>query len=189
MAWQSLQYNLKSSAPLIMHSSRLADPLNRFAKEIKKISSKRIKTDSDYEEMARIEFIGGLYLSEDGPIIPAHVIEATLINAAKRSKEGTLAKSAVFCAEHASLRYDGPRTADELWADERFRHVASVRVGNARVMRTRAIFSTWECVVELSVDTSLVNSSRVDEWMKVAGTQIGVCEWRPRFGRFQASRL
>lgn len=189
MAWQTLHYNLSSSAPLIMHNGQTADPLNKFAKAIKKISSKRAKTDADYEEMARIEFTAGLYLSAEGPVIPTHVIDATVVNAAKKSKEGVLAKSGVFCLSHSVLQFDGPRTADELWKDERFRKVSIVRVGTARVARTRPIFTAWSCVIELQVENTLVNPSRVDEWMFIAGTQVGMCDWRPQFGRFQAIRL
>lgn len=189
MAWETLRYNLISSCPMIMHNGQTADPLNKFAKALKKVSSKRVKTDADYEEMARIEFIAGLYISADGPVLPTHVIDATVVNAAKKSKEGTLAKSSVFCFTHSVLQYDGPRSADELWQDERFRKVSIVRVGQARVARTRPVFDAWQCVVELQVENTLVNPSRVDEWMFVAGTQVGFCDWRPQFGRFQAQRL
>jgi len=184
-----MQYRLTSSAPLLMHNGQTADPLNKFAKSLKKISSKRVKTEADYEEMARIEFLAGLYLSPDGPVIPAHVVDSMIVNAAKKSKEGMIAKSAVFCANHAPLEYEGPRDADALWKEDRFRHVAIVRVGTARVARTRPVFGQWSCVVEVQVETSLVNPARVDEWMQVAGAQVGVGDWRPQYGRFTAQRL
>lgn len=189
MAYQTLRYRLTSSAPLLMHNGQTADPLNKFAKSLKKISSKRAKTEADYEEMARIEFLAGLYMSPDGPVIPSYVIDSMLVNAAKKNKEGMVAKSAVFCANHASLEYDGPRDADTLWKDEGFRHVAIVRVGMARVARTRPTFRQWSCVVELEVETTLVNPERVDEWMHIAGAQVGVGDWRPQHGRFTAQRL
>lgn len=189
MAWQTLRYQLNSSAQLICHNGQTADPLNKFSKAIKQISSKRTKTDADYEEMARIEFTAGLYMSADGPVIPSYVIDAIVVNAAKKFKEGMMAKSGVFCLSHSQLLYDGPRTADELWQCEEFRHVAIVRVGTARVSRTRPVFNPWGCVVELNVEATLVNPARVDEWMMVAGTQIGIGDWRPQNGRFQAKRL
>ena len=172
-----------------MHCGQTADPLNKFAKALKQISSKRTKTDADYEEMARIEFMAGLYMGKDGPIVPANVIDSMLIGAAKKSKEGPLAKSGVFCAEHASLQYVGPRTADELWADENFRFSALVRVSTARIARMRPRFNEWSAVVTLNVEESVVNPSRVDDWMAVAGTIIGIGDWRPQHGRFEAKRL
>lgn len=189
MAWQTLRYKLTSSAPLIMHNGQMANPLNKWAKAMKLISSKRNKTDADHEEMARIEFLASLYMSLDGPIIPSYVFDSMLVNAAKKSKEGMLAKSSVFCLNHAQLEYDGPRTAEELWADERFPFAAVVKVGTARVVRTRPKFDDWSCVMEINVETTLVNPSRIDEWMRVAGTQVGLCDWRPQNGRFTVERL
>lgn len=156
---------------------------------MKQISSKRIKTDADYEELARIEFLSSLYLTSDGPVIPSVNIDAMLLSAAKKSKEGQVSKSAVFCAEHVVLQYDGPRGADDLWANESFRHAALVRVGNARVVRTRPVFESWSATVSINVESTIVNPSRLSDWMTVAGSIIGLGDWRPQHGRFEAKRL
>lgn len=189
MAWKPISYRLTSSAPLIMHNGQTADPLNKWAKLLKQISSKRNKTEADYEEMARLEFMAGLYLSDQGPILPAFVIDSLTINGAKKSKEGMTAKSGCFCLEHARLEYTGPRTANELWDDESFRFSALVRVGMARVSRMRPIFHEWAATVNLHVEDTMVNVARVDEWLIAAGTQVGLCDWRPQYGRFTAVRL
>ena len=189
MAWQTLRYKLTASAPLIQHNGQTADPLNKWAKLLKSISGKRKKTDADYEEMARIEFLAGLYLSADGPIIPNTVIDGMTVRAAMKMKEGPVAKSGVFCLDHARLGYAGPRQPDELWADERFRFAANVRVGQARVMRMRPKFDEWSAVVSLNIEDTLVNPAQVDRWMTIAGTQVGIGDWRPQYGRFVAARL
>ena len=189
MAWQAVEYRLKSSAPLIMHNGQTADPTNRWAKLLKQISSKRKKTDADFEEMARIEFLAALYMGPEGPIIPTKVIDGLVLRAAQKSKEGPIAKSACFCLEHARLEYEGPRTADDLWANEGFRFSALVRVQSARVMRMRPIFNEWSATIRLNFEDTLVDLSRIDEWMRVAGTQIGIGDWRPQNGRFTVERL
>lgn len=189
MAWQALRYKLISSAPLLMHNGQTADPLNKWARALKKITPKRVKTDADHEELARIEFMAGLYMSPEGPCIPSFVFDSMLVNAAKKSKEGTLAKSSAFCLNHARLDYEGPREADTLWQEESFRFSAIVRVGTARVSRMRPKFDNWSCIMEVNVETTLINPGRVDEWMQVAGTQIGLGDWRPQHGRFTAKRL
>lgn len=191
MAWQTVKYRLKSepNCPLLMHNGQTADPLNKWTKSIKLISGKRNKTDADYEEMARLEFMAGLYMGADGPILPADVIDAVLVGGAKKSKEGMLAKSGAFCAQHASLLYNGPRTAAELWANEQFRFVKRARVGQASVMRTRPKFDQWEAIIELSYEPAIINPGRIDEWLRVAGSQVGLLDWRPQHGRFGAERL
>ncbi|MFA5054540.1 MAG: hypothetical protein WC565_10800 [Parcubacteria group bacterium] len=189
MAWKTVQYRWTSNAPLIMHNGQTADPTNKWAKAIKKISSKKNKTDADYEEMARLEFLAGLYMSAQGPVLPANVIDGVVQTAARKFREGPAAKSGCFCLEHASLEYEGPRTADDLWENENFHFSALVRVQQSRVARMRPIFREWAAVVSLNIEDTLVDVSRVDEWMRVAGTQIGSGDWRPQYGRFTAERL
>lgn len=189
MAWQTLSFKLTSSAPLIMHNGQTADPTNKWSKLLKQISSKRAKTDADYEEMARIEFMAGLYMSADGPILPNNMIDAAILNGAKKSKEGGKAKSACFCMEHARLEYDGPRTVEELWQDERFRFSSIVRVSMARVSRMRPIFQEWSTVIKVSADDALANPATILEWLTAAGTQVGLGDWRPQYGRFTVAKV
>jgi len=182
--WNEIEYTLKSEAPLIMHNGRTADPMDTFTKALKQISSKRKKTDADFEEMAHIEFLAGLYMTKDGPCLPQKVIEATIISAAKKLREGQLVKSGLYCPKIALLEYDGPRDAEALWQDERFRFSSLVRVQSARIVRMRPIFEEWQALITLCYEESLVNGDQVNEWVKIAGTQIGFCDWRPRYGRY-----
>lgn len=189
MAWQTLSYQLTSACPMIVHNGQTANPTNRWSKAMKAVSGKRSKTDADYEELARLEFLAGLYMGPNGPIIPATNIDAMVINAAKKLKEGMIAKSGVFCLSPSDMEYEGPRTAEGLWLDERFRFVALVRVSTARVARTRPIFNEWSAVVKLNIEDTAVNATRVDQWMSIAGLQVGLGDWRPQYGRFSAERI
>lgn len=189
MAWQKVDYRLTSDCPMIVHNGQTADPRNKWAKALKQITSKRKKTDADYEEIARLEFFAGLYMGKDGPIIPAMNIDALMINAAKKSREGTTAKSGVFADGDMVLQYEGPREADELWQLEDFKFSALVRVGTSKVPRMRPIFREWSGVVTVNYDDAVLNLSRLDDWMYAAGTQVGLGDWRPQHGRFTAKRL
>lgn len=189
MAWQTATYKLTSDAPMLVHNGQTADPLNKWAKAMKAISGKRKKTDADYEEMARIEFFAGLYMGENGPIIPATNIDSMIINAAKKNREGKLAQSGVFCVQDAPMEYEGPRTAEELWKDERFRHVAIVRVQTARIARTRPVFRQWAAEIKVNYEDSVVNKAQIDSWMHIAGTQVGLGDWRPQHGRFSVETV
>jgi hypothetical protein len=182
--YQPLQIEIVGAAPLIMKNGQTADPLNRYAKAIKEISGKRKKTDADYAEMAHIEFLSGLYMDSRGPIIPAHVISAMTIAGARISKSGKKAEASIIVDKHASLIYDGPRTAQELWEDERFRHVVPVRVGQVKVIRTRPIFYDWSAVIEISYLPDVLNEAAVILAVRSAGQLSGIGDNRPRYGRF-----
>ena len=184
MAWQTLEYRIASVSPMIVHNGQLADPLNKWVKAMKLIHAKRKKTDADLLELARLEFLGSLYMDEHGPILPDFMIEATMLNAAKKTKEGPLAKSGLFCTEHAPLIYDGPRSATELWNDDRFHFSSMVRVGQSKVSRMRPIFPSWGAIIKLSYEDGIISEGRINEWVVTGGLQVGLGDWRPRYGRY-----
>jgi hypothetical protein len=185
MSWQEKTYHLKSTCPLLMHNGQGIDPLNKFSKALKAISGKRGKTEADHLEMSRIEFLMGLYMGPSGPIMPQANLEAALIKAAMKFKEGNLAKSGMYVKSDAILIYDGSKVPDEMFLDDRFRDKRNVRVGMASIMRTRPIFHEWEADVTIVYEDGVVNGSRIDEWIATAGILIGLCELRPRLGRFE----
>jgi hypothetical protein len=173
-----------------MHNGALADPLNKFSKASKLITSKRQKTDADLEEMARLEFLGGLYVNDKGlPIIPSEVLEATIVNGAKAEKLGKLFKSSVFVNDHSVLDYDGSADINELWKDEKFRLVAGVKIGTARIMRTRPKFDKWSCAVQVDYLDESINEEMIIRAITKAGILVGIGDWRPKFGRFTVEKL
>jgi hypothetical protein len=183
--WNEIKLKLTGVAPLIMHNGLLADPTNPVAKAMKQISGKRSKTEADYEELARLEFQGSLYMADGGPVVPSYVLEGCLINGAKKTKDGPKAKSGMFVETSVPLLYDGPRDRDGLWADEAFRLVVPVVVSRARVMRTRPIFNEWALEVPVTYDDEQANKTDIVRWAENAGRQVGLCDWRPRYGRFE----
>ena len=173
-----------------MHNGALADPLNKFSKASKLITSKRQKTDSDLEEMSRLDFLGGLYVNNKSQvIIPSEIIEATITNGAKVEKLGKLFKSSVFVNDHSILEYDGPKSPDDLWKDENFKLVVGVKIGTARIMRTRPKFDKWSCKVEVDYLDESINEEMITRAITKAGILVGVGDWRPKFGRFTIEKL
>lgn len=174
---------------LLMHNARLANPLDPAAKELKTATGKRTKTDADYELVARLEFAGSLYFdSAAGPYIPADNIFRCMWDAAKKTKEGPKIKEGLFIRSDVNpLMYRGPRTIEELWADESFRHLASAKVTTTRVMRCRPIFVDWVTEAEGIIDETIIDLATLKKIADTAGERIGLCDWRPRYGRFTAT--
>ena len=184
MPFKTLSVTITGAAPLLMHNGQLADPLNPFARAIKSVSGRRKKTDADIEELGRLEFIGGLWLSGGEPCVPGEVLEAAIVDGARRTREGRTATASVLCPGMYALTYEGPRDPDALWAEERFRLRVPVRVQQAKVVRTRARFAGWSCAAAIEFNEELANGDAVLRWLRTAGEQVGVGDWRPRFGRF-----
>ena len=182
--YKTLKTRLVSVAPFIMHNGQTADPLNKFAKAMKEISGKRKKTEADFIELARIEYFAGLYMGENGPIIPSVMLEAVITGGAKKAKNGKLAEAGVIVDRHVDLEYDGPRTPEELVANDRFRLTCPVRIGQQKVIRTRPIFPQWAAEVEIKYLDDIINERDLLTALRAAGTYVGVGDWRPRNGRF-----
>ncbi len=190
---KNLQFRLTGEAPLLMHNGQTADPLNPFAKRLKEISSKRVKTESDYDQMAKIEFHAALYLNDDlRPCIPGENIEAAVWGkggAARLEKAGKIAQAGIFSDGPFPIEYDGPKDADGLWDNGSFRHVALVNIRGSKIARTRAIFRDWHSDVEIIFDPEVVNKEQVIHWMELAGDRVGLMDWRPKYGRFSVEVL
>ena len=185
---EKLRFEIRGISPLIMHNGRLADPNDSYSRAIKEISSKRAKTEADYEEMARLEWMGALYLEHGEPCIPGYVLEAALIGrggAARKQKMGKQAAAGLYVTANFPLEYDGPRNPKDLWLLEDFRFRTTVRVLQARIMRMRPIFSDWGAIVTIEVEPDLVDVVAANLWMSIAGRESGLMDWRPKFGRFQ----
>jgi hypothetical protein len=182
---------IQGIAPVLMHSGRLADPLDEASKALAAVTGKRKKTDEDHEEVGRLEHLGSLYIAEKfGPYIPGANVEACLFRGATRTKKGTALKSALLIPDEVNpLLYTGPRDAAGLWADKQFVHRCSVKVGTARVVRTRPVFPQWQLVVDGLLDTEVVDKDSFEQIAETAGRLVGLGDWRPRFGRFAVTGI
>lgn len=185
---------IKGVAPLMMHNGQLADPMNKYAIAIKKISSKRNKTDEDYIEIAHLEFLGGMYYDKTiGVYIPVENIDAMVRDAAKLKKLGTSVQRGVQCDGFIlPLEYVGPRDPEVMWDTTEFRDVRGIKNGasGGRVMRCRPLFREWSLTFTLTYEKTQINEENLRQCVEDAGKYIGLGDYRPgspkggRFGRF-----
>lgn len=187
---------LTGTTPLLMHNAQLSDDFNPIVRDIKRLNAKRTKkTDEDKVEVARLEFVGGLYYdSELGPVMPAKNLNATILNAAKITRERPTVVRAglIFDSLVYRLDYDGPRDLENLWGEGTSQFVSreSIAVQAARVMRTRPVFNEWGVSLTAEFDTSELDPDRFAEFVVKAGRMVGLGDWRPekngQYGRFAA---
>lgn len=183
-AYQSLRFRIVGASPLLHHNGRLADPLDEHAKAIAQVSSKRKKTEADHQRIAELEFLGSLYLSGGEPCIPAEMMEAALARAAAQERRASKAKAGLVVRDDLRLEYDGPKTPQALLAEPGFRLRCGVRIGASRVMRTRPQFKGWSAELIVDYLPTLLNAQDIRSFVVTAGEQIGIGDWRPKFGRF-----
>ena len=176
-------------APLLMHNGRLIDPLDTIAKQIKAVSSKTRKPDEDHAELAKLEWLGSIYFQPGtGPFVPSLNLQKALVEGARLSRDGKkIERGVVFDTVVVPLEYDGPRDPVDLFEDKRFVSRMPVKVGQARVMRTRPSFPAWRLTATGQYDGSVLDLADLRHAADVAGSMIGLGDSRPAYGRFTST--
>lgn len=188
---KQMKFPLTGITPLIMHADTTVDPLHEITVAVKKITGKQKKTEDDHAEIARLEFIAGLYWNKEiGPYIPAANLERMLRDGGALTRMGTKVKQGMQVLEdRAALLYDGPREREAMLKDGRFMFRSSVVVKKARTIRVRPWFHDWALDFTLLYDEKLFDPQQVRDIVTTCGNYIGLGEWRPRHGRFDAKVL
>lgn len=176
--------------PLLLHNVQLASPLNPYAKELKALNSKRVKTDEDRLAVARVEFEGSLYFEDGiGPYIPGQNVLASLIEGAKITRSGRKVERGVTIESfQCPLIYEGPRTVEGLWGngESRFVDLRPVTVQSSKVDRCRPYFPQWAIEATLFVDESALDWDDFLSIAKMAGAMAGLGDYRRVYGRYSA---
>src|SRR5574343_1093909 len=174
---------------LLMHGDQLADPLADVTKAFKKVSGKRTKTDADHEDMARMEFLAGLYVEDGQIVIPNRNIMKCLIEGARVTKMGTKVERGLTVTGTAfPLVHDGPSDPEKLYADKNFVSRMTVKVGQSRTIRCRPVFKRWSVTATALIDPAVISLDELQDIASNAGALIGLGDYRKGggFGRFSA---
>lgn len=187
---EKIKVRITGTTPLLMHAATGADPLNKLTKAHKVLTSKRKKTDEDYEMIAKSEWLMGLYHDQKlGPYISDSMLESSLIDGAKLRKLGTTFKRGVKVLEDKmALRYDGPREIEKMW-DAGMYDARNVNVGRNKIMRYRPILTEWSFEATILYDEAITDGVTIFECLTDAGAYCGLGDYRPKFGRYEVKEL
>ena len=67
-----------------------------------------------------------------------------------------------------------------------YRDVRAMKVMRARIMRTRPRFDTWNISFIASYDEDVIDFRDLTDAIEYAGQYVGLCDSRPRYGKFFA---
>lgn len=136
--------------------------------------------------MARIEWMASLYYTpQNGYFMKAECFEGALYEAAKAKKLGKVFREAVRAVENPAFRFKHEKLVPEkLFLREEYKDFRTVKNRSQRIVRCWPIFRQWSCRVEVRYDRTRLNERQVVDAMNYAGMYIGLCDYRPRYGRF-----
>ena len=68
-------------------------------------------------------------------------------------------------------------------------HQAMVKIGAQQVLRTRPVFHDWSVVMKIIIDEQVFDERTMISIIEDAGRFVGLCEKRPRLGRFTVEKI
>ena len=186
---KTLRVTWKGISPLIMHSCQCVNPLHPIAKELKKYTSKKNKTDEDLTTISDLEWEAGAYWKDGlGLYIPAENVEATIINGAKANKKGKDVQKYVDVVDlYIPLDYGENLSKEELIQNYEYRDTRIMTVMRSKILRTRPRFDQWKIEFELRYNEEKIDIETIINAIEYAGMYVGLCDSRPKYGKFVAT--
>ena len=178
---------LQGTTPLVMRNVRLADKMDSFARDIAALSKKKDKTDADYEQIAHLEFLGGLYWAQDvGVYLPSFNIIRSFEVGGTVTKQGkALSQAVAITTDRTPIDYEGPRKPEELWGQVEFRWRKLARVQRSTVARMRPIFRRWALDLEVELEETALDPDAFVRVVETAGKIAGLGDARKLgYGRY-----
>lgn len=173
---------------MLMHSTASLNVAGTFTKELNSYTGKKNKTEEDEAAIRYYQWMNAIYWNETlGVYLPSLNIEGAIWEASKLRKRGKQIRQALIgLQDRFPLTYDGPKDRDELYKakDGWFVDVRPVRIGTSRVMRCRPIFREWSCTFQMSFMPDILEAEEIKGYIITAGRQIGIGDYRPRYGHF-----
>ncbi|MGI9338233.1 MAG: hypothetical protein ACR2P4_06980 [Gammaproteobacteria bacterium] len=187
-----IKAKIRGVRPLLMHNGALVDSQTEHAKEKAALTKKKPQTDADKDAIARLDFIGALYVDEQGRIIIPDVnLFACIVAGAKKFKAGPNAKAGIMVNDHGAFDFPfkGKKMPDALWKSGEFTDRRRVVIQRSAIMKVRPIFKEWDCTFSMDIDEDICNHDDVRLWLETAGKRAGLGDFRPQFGRFEVEEF
>lgn len=181
---------LIGTSPLLMHNPRMVDPDFDLNVEIRRLTTKRAKTEDDRRAVEKLEWYGGLYTSGEGKASvvtqPTSKIRKCLVETARIHKMGKQVERALnFESLDVPLTYEGPRDVDALFLSGKFSSRLSVGIKNKRVMRVRPSFFPWGLEASAVFLEDVMDLEVLQDIVVLAGRAVGIGDNRVNgYGRF-----
>jgi hypothetical protein len=187
---QTLRFRIEGVDSLLLNNPQTVDPTNDYAREKKKITGKRTKTDEDLENLRRLDVASKTYFdSEMGVYVPSTWIIASIAGTSWSKSKISKAniRSGVFMGEpKIKLNYAGQervRTLDDISGNPEFQITQILKQGQVRIAKNAPIFHNWSFETELEFDPSVIDRQTLIDILTHAASYGGFGDFRPTYGR------
>ena len=187
---KTLRIKIEGTTPLMMNNPQTVNPFNQYAKEIKKFTSKRNKTDEDQNELFRLKFLASLYYRKGIYYLPSMQLWRSMVNAAKENKQGAKFERSIKVSEDLKIDFaDADKTPEELWKLECYTDIRDAGIMKKRIPCIRSIFQDWKTEAEIWYDETQIDKADVLRVLDIAGERHGIGTFRMLYGRFKVKEI
>ena len=86
--YKEIKLRVTGVQPLLLSNIQTANPLNKWAKALKEVTSKKKKTDADTLEIIRLQFMSSWYVNKEGQyVLPSDNLFKSFEMGAKENKK------------------------------------------------------------------------------------------------------
>jgi hypothetical protein len=199
---------MTGTRPMLQHSSRLANPLDPYARALKALTAKRRRTDEEDAEIMRLEARGGCWETPEGLLgVPTAAAWRSIKDAATAFRLGKDVERALLYEDVVvplivtdvsdvmvpmSDEGDVETVSADDWiagANVDYRSVKMPGTGR-RVMRARPIIPAgWRCTHTFELLEDVINARDLAPVLQRAGRLVGIGDWRPTYGTYEVEVL
>lgn len=197
MNFDRLEITAKGITPIIFCNPRTANVLDPEVRVMKRLTSKKTKTDQDYEEILQVEWRLKLYWDDEiGLYVPWEMLSSAFHEAAKRHKLGRKTPGVSF-THHLGypLLTKNHTNLAKLEEDPETKLIKLVKIDKKLILSSRPVFKDWKIKFDLEVDTSYINVNEVIDILSTMSCRVGIGSWRPsspkpgHYGKFMIESL
>ena len=82
------------------------------------------------------------------------------------------------------FNYGENLSKEELISDYQYRDTRIMTIQRSKIVRTRPRFDQWNITFNLMYDESKIDLDTIVTVMEYAGSYVGLCDSRPKYGKF-----
>jgi hypothetical protein len=184
-----LRIELSGLKPMLQHNGRLANPLDPYTQVVKSLAAKRKKTDEDLASLLSAEARAAAYETHDSLLgLPTGNVWASIYNAATAYRRGADIKRALSYQDIIEpVLVDGESVDVEVFLKGIGKvDIRPVAVARAKTLRARPIVHNWSTVHHFDLMEDVIDVRDLVPILGRAGRLVGVGDWRPTYGTFDA---
>ena len=189
-----IKATITGTMPLLMNNPQVVDPFNEFKREMSLITNKKKKTDDDLLLLRKLEIDSKIYWKKElGICVPASwVIASVAAVAFKRSKVSKAVIRSCLTADtdYFKLNYDGMnkvKRPDDVGLNKEFIQIMILKQKDVKICKAVPIFHGWSFTANLKLDEGVINKKELEELLGYSAEYVGFGDFRPTFGKAEAT--